>query len=296
MFAILGDIEFDLIGYFDGFDATFGADYAEHALLQGKPRLQRMGDKLDEIRIALSFHYWYCDPEAELAKLRAAVSAKQAMALVFGNGDYKGWFVLTEVQSTSKQTDTSGTVLSLDAQITLREFVGDKKNPLKPPAVQPKVPPAAAQAVSSVSSTVATVRGTIQQAVTWANQAKSAMRVAVDAVKTVQKLKDDPLSALSRSSSVLTNIKEAAAPLSKLSPALASVTDQIPEAAGILRASNTALDAVRSAQGGLANATIGTITGAIDRAAGQLSTATGALSSAAPSLSKLAGLVVTRRI
>lgn len=122
------------------------------------------------------------------------------------------------------------------------------------------------------------------------------MRVAVDAVKVVQKLKDDPFAALSRSSSVLTNIKQAADPLAKLSPALASLTDQIPEAAGILRASNTALDAVRSAQGGLANAKIGTITGAIDRAAGQLATATGALSSAAPSLSKLAAQVATRRI
>ncbi|MCM2494540.1 phage tail protein [Burkholderia glumae] len=296
MFAILGDIEFDLIGYFDGFDATFGTDYAEHALLEGKPRLQRIADKLDEIRIELSFHYRFCDPEAELGKLRAALSAKRAMALVFGNGDYKGWFVLTEVQASSKQTDTSGTVLALEASITLREFVGDKKNPLKRPAVQPKLPPAAAQTVSGVTSALKATRREIQQAVTWTNQAQSAMRVAVDAIRVVQKLKGDPLSALSRSSSVLTNIKQAAAPLAKLSPALASLTDQIPDAADILRASNTALDAVRSAQGPLANATAGTITGAIDHAAGQLATASNTLSLAAPSLSKLAAQVATRRI
>ncbi|KVN33292.1 hypothetical protein WJ63_04710 [Burkholderia pyrrocinia] len=296
MFAILGEIEFNLIGYFDGFEATFATDYAEHALLQGKPRLQRMADKLDVVRIDLSFHYQYCNPEAELAKLRAALSAKQAMALVFGNGDYKGWFVLEEVQTNSKQTDPSGTVLALEASISLREFVGDKKNPAKPPAVQPKVPPAAAQAVASVKSTVATVRGTIRQAVTYANQAQSAMRVAVDAVKVVQKLKDNPLSALSRSSGLLTNIKQAADPLAKLSPALASLTDQIPEAAGILRASNTALDAVRSAQGPLASATVGSITGAVENAAGQLASAADALSSAAPSIGKLAAKVVTRRI
>ncbi|KWZ44876.1 hypothetical protein WS72_13325 [Burkholderia savannae] len=296
MFAILGDIQFDLIGYFDGFEATFGTDYAEHALLEGKPRLQRMADKLDEVRIELSFHYQFCNPEAELAKLRAALSAKQAMALVFGNGDYKGWFVLSEVQTNSKQTDPSGTVLALEATITLREFVGDKKNPLKPPAVQPKVPPAAAQSVASVKSAVATVRGTIGQAVTYANQAQLAMRVAVDTATAVQKLKDDPFAALSRSSSLLTNIRQAADPLAKLSPTLASLTDQIPEAAGILRASNTALDAVRSAQGPLASATVGTITGAVESAAGRLATAGEALSSAGPSISKLAAKVVTRRI
>lgn len=56
MFALLGEIQFDLITYFDGFDSQFDADYAEHALIEGKPRLQWIGDKLDEISIQLSFH------------------------------------------------------------------------------------------------------------------------------------------------------------------------------------------------------------------------------------------------
>ena len=30
MFALLGDVQFDLITYFDGFESQFGADYAEH--------------------------------------------------------------------------------------------------------------------------------------------------------------------------------------------------------------------------------------------------------------------------
>lgn len=134
MFALLGDVQFDLITYFDGFESQFGADYAEHPLIEGKPRLQFVGDKLDEIRIQLAFHLHYCDPEAELAKLKDALAAHQAMALVLGNGDYKGWFVLTDVQATSKHTDKAGTLIALEASITLREFVGDKKNPLQPPA------------------------------------------------------------------------------------------------------------------------------------------------------------------
>ena len=72
MFALLGDVQFDLITYFDGFESQFGADYAEHPLIEGKPRLQFVGDKLDEIRIQLAFHLHYCDPEAELAKLKDA--------------------------------------------------------------------------------------------------------------------------------------------------------------------------------------------------------------------------------
>ncbi|NPI41848.1 hypothetical protein HC451_25040, partial [Escherichia coli] len=56
MFAVLGDIEFELITYWDGFEATFGVDYAEHARIGGKPGLQFVGDRLDEIQITLVFH------------------------------------------------------------------------------------------------------------------------------------------------------------------------------------------------------------------------------------------------
>lgn len=292
MFALLGDVQFDLITYFDGFESQFGADYAEHALIEGKPRLQFIGDKLDEIRIQLAFHLHYCDPEAELAKLKDALAAHQAMALVLGNGDYKGWFVLTDVQATNKHTDKAGTLIALEASITLREFVGDKKNPLPPPAVQPKLPPAAA----TLATGAAAVRDNIRQAVTYANQAQSALRVAVDAARVAQKLRDNPLAALGRVPSLLTGMKQVAGPLEKLSPTLASLTSQLPEASSILRASNNALGAVRNAQGALSAVSAGTVTGRIDYLAGQLSTATGALESAAPSISKLAGKVVTRTI
>ena len=46
MFAILGKVEFDLITYFDGLETRFGAEYAEHALIALKPRLQFVGDAL----------------------------------------------------------------------------------------------------------------------------------------------------------------------------------------------------------------------------------------------------------
>lgn len=308
MFALLGDVQFDLITYFDGFESQFGVDYAEHALIEGKPRLQRIGDKLDEIRIQLSFHIQFCDPEHELAKLRDALSAHQAMALVLGNGDYKGWFVLTDVTATSKQTDKAGSLLALEASITLREFVGDKKSPLQPSAVQPKLPPAAATAlpanlttrVASVGAGLAnaanSVRNSIRQVVTYANQAQSAMRMALDAARLAQGLRDNPLAALSQAPGLLTNMKQVAGPLEKLSPTVANLTSQLPEAADILRASDNALGAIRNAQGALSVIDAGNVTGRIDYLVGQLLVASGALGAAAPSISKLAGKVITRAI
>ena len=130
MFAVLGDIEFELITYWDGFEATFGVDYVEHARIEGKPGLQFVGDKLDEIQISLVFHQHYCVPDVELARLRTAMKAHQALALVFGNGDYRGWFVITDVTATSEQTDSTGNVLAVNATASLREYIGDPKNRL----------------------------------------------------------------------------------------------------------------------------------------------------------------------
>ncbi|MCS3806692.1 phage protein U [Chromobacterium alkanivorans] len=308
MFALLGDVQFDLITYFDGFESQFGVDYAEHALIDGKPRLQRVGDKLDEIRIQLSFHSQFCDPEQELIKLQTALRAHQAMALVLGNGDYKGWFVLTELQATSRQTDQAGTLIALEASLTLREFVGDKKNPLAPPAVQAKLPPAAATALpasmaakaaglqAGVGGAIGAVRDGVRQVVTYANQAQSAMRAAEDATRVAQKLRDNPLAALGQVPGLQGTMKQVAGPLERLSPVLNILSSQLPDAGGILRAGNTALDAVRNAQGALSAVTAGNVVGRIDSMAGQLAAASSALESVAPNISKLAGKVITRAI
>jgi phage protein U len=132
MYAVLGEIEFDLITYFDGMEARFGSDYAEHALIGGKPALQFVGDKLDEIRIDLVFHATYCHPEAELTRLRGAMQLRTALALVLGNGDYKGRFVITELQATGRHTDRTGSLLAAEAQLSLKEFTGQARKPQAP--------------------------------------------------------------------------------------------------------------------------------------------------------------------
>ena len=121
--AVLGDIRFNLITYFEGMELRYAADYAEHALIEGKPRLQWTGDKLDEVSWDLVFHSGFCDPEAELLKLRRAVSDHKALPLVFANGDYKGYFVPTEVTLTSRQLMRDGGAIWIESTLTLREYV-----------------------------------------------------------------------------------------------------------------------------------------------------------------------------
>lgn len=192
MYAILGEVEFDLITYFDGLETQFGADYAEHALIGRKPRLQFVGDKLDEVRIDLVFHSSYCDPEAELVRLRNAQASHEAFSLVFGNGDYKGRFVITGLTATGRHTDTSGTLLAVDASINLREFTGDPAQPLAP-AVRPagsiaQVPAKGSLVTAMPVDVPATPSSALADAVTAAKGALSTAGKVLSAVATVRSL------------------------------------------------------------------------------------------------------------
>lgn len=63
MFAVLGDIPFQLGTSFDALDGTFVNDFAEQARIGHKPGLQFTGAKLDEYHLTLVLHQRYCDPD-----------------------------------------------------------------------------------------------------------------------------------------------------------------------------------------------------------------------------------------
>lgn len=127
-FALLGDIAFDLITYLPGFNHTVAADFAEHALIERKPRLQWVGDKLDDVTIDLSFHAAFCQPEAEMARLRNAVRAHEALTFMFANGHIVGDYVLLQLTQTATQTMTDGTLIAVTGQLTMKEYVVDAPN------------------------------------------------------------------------------------------------------------------------------------------------------------------------
>lgn len=297
MYALLGDIQFDLITYFDGFDCTFAADYAEHAMIAGKPRLQYVGLALDEISITLAFHHLYCDPEVELARLKEALANHQAMALVLGNGDYKGWFVLTDVQATAQQTDTQGAIIALEARITLREYVGDPANPLPPPAVQPPMPPVQAVAAPEPIETTTPTTGLldkIESAVSLAAQARSALGTVSNMVNTAQRLASNPLAALDRVPGLLGGLNDALVPLDNLPISLSTIRDQLPRAAEVLRAGNAALFDIQGAVNALDGAARVNVAGKMATVSSLVGSAVEAISTVSSGIGKAAAKLVTR--
>ena len=297
MYAILGDIQFDLITYFDGFESTFSADYAEHKLIEGKPRLQFIADNLDEIKIELTFHESFCDPEMELLKLKDALASHEAMALVLGNGEYKGWFVLTNVDAVSKQTTEGGTLIALDAKITLREYVGDKANPLPAPAVQSINTPFGATKIGTPPFVAGQGLGMdVRQAVGYATQAKSALSVATTSLQFAKNLCSNPVAAMNCVPGLLRQTNNALSPLSGLSPMIGNLTKQLPAVYALTQPTANALSSMQNAKSLLAGANVNNVAGCFDSVAKQYSAASKALENASPVVSKLASQIATRVI
>lgn len=126
MIAQLGDITFDLSPAFCAFDATKRVDFAEHATIEGKPKLQYMGDALDQARMRLRFNAAFCDPEAEVKKLKDALAAHEAMPFMFSNGSYKGMYVIEEIGDELEATFDDGKLMAADVEVKLREWVKEK--------------------------------------------------------------------------------------------------------------------------------------------------------------------------
>lgn len=256
-FALLGEIQFELITYFDGLEGRFGSDYAEHALIEGKPRLQWIGDRLDEWTLKLKFHQLYCDPEREIARLQDAMETHKPLPFVLATGEYKGEFVVTEISVTSEQTDLAGTLVSVEASVSLKEHVpppGVERARFDAPAVQVPGKPSAPQVENGASGTnsakapLTESRQALGQSVGVTRDATTAYRSANETLAAAKQLTSDPLKAIVRLAiigSQLAIIENKAGTLGNLLTPVRTVT---PGATPLISTSNQVAGDARNAQ------------------------------------------------
>lgn len=103
------------------------ASYAEHELIDGKPRLQKTGDTLEEISFTIRLHASYCKPVEVLNALNESKTAGEILPLVMGNGEYKGDYVIASAGYTVDTTFPDGAIWEATVNLSLKEFIGISK-------------------------------------------------------------------------------------------------------------------------------------------------------------------------
>ena len=196
MYAMLGDVRFELLGSFTDLEETHGASYAKHEVLAGRPRLQAMGNELTQIRFGIKLHWKLGDVDAAYKGLIAAKEAQQAVSLVFGSGRFVGWFVISSLTARTLLQDGRGRTTARELDVSLTEFVGDPNNPLPTPGVANGQNPLLAMLPESVRAPLSKVADAVQTGVRIYRSVEQEVGQLQTLIAHARELKHDPLALL----------------------------------------------------------------------------------------------------
>lgn len=125
MFAVLGDIQFEVVGSPESYESVGAYDFPELRVIDSKPRLQWVGDELERLTFDLIWHASFTNPAAQLALMRATAAQHLALPLVFGDGGYRGLFVIESIKVKSQQLSAGGSPIAISVALALKEWVAD---------------------------------------------------------------------------------------------------------------------------------------------------------------------------
>jgi len=123
MYAQLGTIQFSALKGFAGLTSTRETNLAEHALIEGKPKLQRIGTNLATMELSMMFDASFCNPQAEVDALNSSRELAEVMPLIMGSGRFVGNFVIRAVTETALNHADDGTLLQAEVSASLVEYV-----------------------------------------------------------------------------------------------------------------------------------------------------------------------------
>ena len=170
MFAMLGDIMFEVLTSPEQFRLAGDYTYAEHKVVEAPPLLQWLANDLRKISMELGFHIAFTNPLAQMVLLYTAAEAHQALPLVFGNGVFRGFFVIESIEETHQQLADDGSFIAISARLELREWIlGADAAALSTPSRSAAPPPGIVAAPASAGSAGSAQPLDSQQPVSAAN-------------------------------------------------------------------------------------------------------------------------------
>ncbi len=132
-----GSHEFKLLASPTAADYTKSANYAEHALIAQKPRLQFTGLNLTTLSLTFYFHVDFCDPMSEAAKVQQLMEEHESGMLVMASGEVKGEFVIKDIKEKISHTDAQGRTLEMNLTVEMTECVSKPDKGSTPGVIKP---------------------------------------------------------------------------------------------------------------------------------------------------------------
>lgn len=294
IWAVLGEIEFEQLNHPSAQSERTTADYAEHALLQGKPKLQWVGEGLDGLSLELAFHAALVDPDVEIRKLKTAKAAHDPLPYVLGSGDYRGIYVITALDVTTRKTDANGRLLSAVVSLELLEYTGKYTKPLpRPLALRNNLAAtnSPSQPFERVLASSPPLVTAAQKTLALARKGGSLISAGMDAYQLAKGLRENPLALLGQVPRLLGLTSEALPSLAGLQTSAQLLAD----GADLVQLGASAGGDLQQAISALNSADLDGVVGQFDYAATRIELAATRMSTSAPRFAGLAADIITRR-
>ena len=197
MYAMLGDVRFELLNSFTSLEMEHAANFAKHEVLKGRPRLQALQNELTTLRFSLKLHWRLGNPDTAYKGLLSALEAQQAVSLVYGSGRFVGWFVLERLTERTLIQDAQGRTSARELDVELTQFVGDPNNPLPTPAVKSGGQnPLLSLLPESVQAKAGKLISAVEKGVKIYRAAEAGIGDMQNLIQAAKNLKNDPAGAL----------------------------------------------------------------------------------------------------
>lgn len=121
MFVYLGALRLQGLMAPTSFREQRKYSFAEHPVLQGRPKLQKVGEELREKDMGFLLHRGYCDPAAAIAVLRMLAEDQEPFLFILGDGTFAGDYVIVEIASEVEQLDRLGQAVGIEVSLRLKE-------------------------------------------------------------------------------------------------------------------------------------------------------------------------------
>lgn len=257
MFAQLGDVPFELLNSFTDLEETHEAQFAKHEVLQGRPRLQAMGNALTELKFGIRLHW--------------------------------------RLAARTRMMDQHGRTAAREIDVELTEFVGDPNNPLPTPAVvSGGQNPLLAMLPDSVRGTVSKIADAVQTGIKIYRAAEQQIGQVQGLIQAARDLKNDPAGVINLMGDALGVAGAALGNLNKL-PEVTSLLGDLSGAAEFAAQTGQAAHRMGSAIGHIrAGAEGGTATGWLDAAANAVQSAAESMADGAAAAQGLTAFLAVR--
>lgn len=112
---------------FSDWDAPYGWSYKEssvytqHNVLDGKPKLQFVGEALQTLSLKFRLHNGWCNPDAKLALLQGMRRSRLSFPLLIGSGVFRGNYAVDDVAVDLQDVSTLGKVRLMEVTVSLIE-------------------------------------------------------------------------------------------------------------------------------------------------------------------------------